>query len=226
MLSSHRRITEKFRDFPVKQTAKKLVIDTAINTLIGCLASSLGSKTLGLDQGEGAAIGAAGNAVFGACRSLISSIVEHCKSPEPEEKALDSNTTLTSEHTNYYRNVANLFKNQLRKQGMLDSHELTPADHAAIARGTVLRMVKYDSFGIIGNILGYALLNLPPEFTLEQAALTGATGAAELLGACLFVASVAYCAPYLSNKFVDAFDAITAAICCDGPDSPTPRRSP
>lgn len=228
--SSSKSISEKLRECPAKKIGKKVLIETAINTIIGCLASSLGAKTLGFNQAEGAAMGAAGHAVFSACRSLISSIYHYCKNAEAElkqepVKEASQESPLIAPPKSYSANVINLFKNQLRNQDMLDSHTLQPVDYAAIARGTFLNMAKYVSYGVIGNMLGYLLLKMTPEFAPLEAATTGATGAAELLAVCFFVAAVGYCAPYLSNKCVDGFDAFMDAICCDESARQSTRRS-
>ncbi len=212
-------IIKKLRDFPVKDTAITFAFDAAVNTVLGCAASAMGAETLGLDEGTAAKIGAVGGLVFGASRSLAYSTYKHFtkKDETPPNPA--------SSHNTFGRNVYNFYHNQFVKQGMMESeatplteqNALLPVNHASMAREGILLAGKYVSYAVLENMLGYFLLNKPPEFSLQETATSGATGSAELEGIVLFIAFVAYSAPYLSNKFIEGTDACLDAISCESP---------
>lgn len=219
-------IIKKLRNFPVQKTATTLIVDTALNAGLGCLASVCGANFLGLNRNTAAQMGAAGNAVFGASRSMAISTYNHFTNAEvkSDQEGKQQKTVQEQPKKNLCEGVSSFFSSHvIRKieteaewKPLEDKKESPqPVDYAATVGKGLFVMGKYISYGILGNMLGYAMLGMPSSFSLGQAVTTTTIGSSMLVALPVFIAAVALCAASCSEKCVDASDICMDIICCD-----------
>lgn len=212
-------IIKKLKKFPVEKAAGTVIMDAALNAGVGCLASTLGANVLGFDRTTAAQMGAAGNAVFGAARSLTNYTWNYFTSPEENS----NQENLQEEPKKSLREkVSNCFTSYTKIP-----EEAPPEQKSTVAqikKGTefvgksLFLMGKYISYSVLGAMLGYAMLNMPSNYKIEDVAATSATGSALLAAMPIFIAAVMLCAPYCAGKIIDVSDKCIDTICCDSDD--------
>ena len=208
-----RDILTKLKTLSPKKVGISFVVDTAVDTVVGCGAGALGAGALGLDREVGAQMGAAGNAVFGAARSLVNSVYKHVTAPEIKEQP---------EQKEQKRSLRKIASSYLFSYKQNETTALQPAQEEQKEINymvTLFNLLKYPCEIFTGCLIGYGILNMPKEFSITDVAESSAVGVGIEAGMCIFVGVAALIAPYLADKCVEAED-----LCCGDADDYRTRR--
>jgi|SRR5579872_7104293 len=202
-------IIKKLRKFPAQQAAENLIVDTTINAALGCWASVTGAEILGLDTTTAARNGALGVGVFGAARSLASSVCDYINKPDEEEKKEEKKQEQKSFGNRASSYVHNTFSIPKATEQKPEQKEAAPTDYAPIITAVFVLITKYMFYGTFGTMMGDMMLNMPAK--IEDAAESAAIGSAILIAMPFVLLAVGKCAYHCVDKCIDAEDA----ICCD-----------